>query len=146
MVKSPWWVGKKLNYISCFPLHFCALLLPNCLTTEQSTVTASLFVNHSYEFGKQLEMKKKKISHRNKTVHFYAFVGQREHMLWRCDYGLVYKKGGYLFHLCTLVVHNLTAKSNTPFQRTHWFLSPGLESWLLFGKMLYTYSTLHLPA
>ena len=32
-------------YVSCFPLHFfCALSLPACFTTRQSTVEASLFV------------------------------------------------------------------------------------------------------
>jgi len=40
--------GKTLNYILCFSLHFlCALLLPVCFTTEQSTVKASLFVNYA---------------------------------------------------------------------------------------------------
>ena len=39
--------GKTLDSVSCFPLHFFrALPLPTCFTTEQSTVEASLFVNH----------------------------------------------------------------------------------------------------
>jgi len=39
--------GKTLDFISCFPLHFfCALPLPACFTTEQSTVEASLFVKY----------------------------------------------------------------------------------------------------
>jgi len=38
--------GKTLDFVSCFPLHFfCALPLPACFTTQQSTVEASLFVN-----------------------------------------------------------------------------------------------------
>ena len=38
--------GKTLDYVLCFSLHFfCALQLPACFTTEQSTVEASLFVN-----------------------------------------------------------------------------------------------------
>ena len=37
--------GKTLDFVSCFPLHFCrALPLPASFTTEQSTVKASLFV------------------------------------------------------------------------------------------------------
>ena len=43
--------GKTLDFVSCFPLHFfCALQLPACYTTEQSTVEASLFVNYMFEF------------------------------------------------------------------------------------------------
>ena len=38
--------GKTLDCVSCFPLHFFrALPLPKCVTTEQSAVEASLFVN-----------------------------------------------------------------------------------------------------
>ena len=37
--------GKTLDFVSCFPLQiFLALPLPECFTTEQSTVEASLFV------------------------------------------------------------------------------------------------------
>jgi len=36
---------KALDYVSCFSFHFfCALPLPACFTTEQSTVETSLFV------------------------------------------------------------------------------------------------------
>ena len=39
-------MGKTLDCLSCFPLHFFrALPLPACFTTEHSTVEASLFVN-----------------------------------------------------------------------------------------------------
>ena len=38
---------KTLDCVSCFPLHFfLALPFPACLTTEHSTVEASLFVNY----------------------------------------------------------------------------------------------------
>ena len=37
--------GKTLNCVSCFPLHFfCAVPLPACFKTEQTTAKASLFV------------------------------------------------------------------------------------------------------
>ena len=40
-------MGKTLDCVSCFPLHFFrALPLLACFTTEQCTVEAYLFVNH----------------------------------------------------------------------------------------------------
>ena len=40
-------LGKTLDCVSCFPLHFFrALPLPACFTTEQSTVEAFLFVKY----------------------------------------------------------------------------------------------------
>ena len=48
-------VGKTLDYVSCFALHFFrALRLPECFTTEQTTAEASLFVKYyclTYHFS-----------------------------------------------------------------------------------------------
>ena len=45
--------GKTLDFVSCFPLHFCrALPLPACFTTEQSTVEASLFVKYKKKINR----------------------------------------------------------------------------------------------
>ena len=46
-------VGKTLDYVSCFPYtYFVLYMLPACLTTEQITVEASLFVKYWNYFSK----------------------------------------------------------------------------------------------